>query len=118
MADQGCGDQVLNGLALEQFVQLRLRHCIEFFHQLLEGAVAHGRALQALGRVQLDGAVPVPRLAHQPCLFAEAGDTQLQRIAEAINAQLTRLHKGLSRLLQNVPATGSIELARRLADRK
>ncbi|MNP76998.1 hypothetical protein D3C76_1743410 [compost metagenome] len=64
MADQRRRDQLLDRLAFEQGDELRLRHGIELIDQLLEGAVADGRTLPALGRVQLDSTVPVTRLAH------------------------------------------------------
>ena len=56
--------------------------------------------MEVLRGIELDGAVPVTRTADYARLFAKAGDAELQRIAETIDAQLPGLLEYLSRLIQ------------------
>ncbi|MNY51081.1 hypothetical protein D3C86_1866420 [compost metagenome] len=56
--------------------------------------------MEVLCGIEFDGAVPVTRTARYAGFFAEAGDAQFQRVAEAINAQLTSVLECLARLIQ------------------
>ncbi|MNG01087.1 hypothetical protein D3C84_840500 [compost metagenome] len=58
--------------------------------------------MEVLRGVERYGAVPVTGTAHDAGFFAKTGDAQLQWIAEAVDAQLSSLLEGLSRLFQQL----------------
>lgn len=101
-ADQRCRDQLLHGFVLQQLGQFGLGQLRQFIHQLLERGVTHGRTVQILCFIQFDGAAPVACRAQHPRLFTEAGNTQLQRIAETVDAQLPGLAERITRLFQRL----------------
>ncbi|MNF66998.1 hypothetical protein D3C84_488020 [compost metagenome] len=58
--------------------------------------------MEVLRGVEFYSVVPIARRASDTRLFAEAGDAQLQWVAETVDAQLARLLKGLARLRQQI----------------
>ncbi|MNE95166.1 hypothetical protein D3C80_1932160 [compost metagenome] len=81
---------------------MTLGHRSQVCHQQLQRGVTHCRTLKVLRGIEFDGAVPVTRPPGYPSFFTETGNAQFQRVAETIDAQLTRLLKGFAGSSQQV----------------
>ena len=100
--EQRCGDKLLHRFVFQQSCQLTLGQLRQLIHQLLERGVAYRRTVQVLRLIQFDRAGPIASGAQYPRFFPEAGDAELQRIAETVDAQLASLTKCFARFFQRL----------------